>query len=237
MNELAQLDPFPFSSMLYRLLFGRGNRFLCLFTGLRRASSTEAEAVDVYVAANRTRFYRTLGIFTLVQGVAWSAFGTYLFSKRNEKLTWQMMRRDIYEFNRLIADRLESWTPETVKKLILRSRKTLVLDEPAISVADEAQPEPMECVLNSAVVETEEPELKRFADKVKEAFGVLRPDRAALEKEDIKSRRLIPYICFAMGASLVLLFHQWPTSACFGARLTLVGKAFSQSLRVQNAAL
>ncbi|KAM7535953.1 hypothetical protein Aperf_G00000090051 [Anoplocephala perfoliata] len=196
-KELAHLDPFLFSPMFYRLLIGRNIRFLHLSASLRRAFSTEAETVDIYVAANRAKFYRTLGIFTLVQGVAWFAFAKYLFSRRNEKLTWKMIKNDFYKFNHLIADRLESWTPEAVKKLILRPRKIAFVEEPTVSTADKAQPELVESVVNSEEIEKEESDMKRFANKVREAFGVDRVDHG---NEDIKSRHLVPYICFIMGA-------------------------------------
>lgn len=167
---------------------------LHLFHNLHRLPTTSEPSTHVYVSANRTRFYRTLGIFCFVQGSAWLYFGKYLLSKRPDELTWEVVKRDIYEFNQSLANRLESWTPDVVTKAILRPKNT-VTEEVAGDVAEE----------NKEIIhkEKEESDVKIFANRVREAFGVdtdlSNPEEA--KKAELSGKRILPYICFVMGES------------------------------------
>lgn len=215
--------------MFHRFLVGRGNRLSYLLNGFRRVSiNTEPEAVDIYVAANRIRFYRSLGIFCIIQGTAWFGLGWYLFRKRNEKMTLAMMKADLDHINVLMANKLESWTPQALKKIILRPQKT-VSDLSKVN-KEESNPGPLEEPAGTTETEVGEKdmqsEMKQFSEKVKEAFGVQKDVDTEVQNEDIKTRQLVPYICLVMGAlhlipPITLRLSSW---ACFSACLLLVEK-------------
>ncbi|VDL91266.1 unnamed protein product [Schistocephalus solidus] len=75
----------------------------------------------VYIAADRRRFYRSIGIFCIFQASAWSVFTTYVM--RKSEVNWKTLVADVDWFNRRIAQRLESWSPSALKKLFLCSPK------------------------------------------------------------------------------------------------------------------
>nr|CDS35184.2 negative elongation factor e [Hymenolepis microstoma]CUU98236.1 negative elongation factor e [Hymenolepis microstoma] len=189
--------------MFHRFVFGKRNPLSYLLSGFRPVSTnTESGAVDLYVGANRTKFYRTLGIFCLIQGAVWFAFGQYLFRRRKEKLTLEMMKADLNHINVLIANKLESWTPETLKKIIFRNRKTLS-GLPQVN-KEEINPEPLGQPVETIEAKVEEKdmqsELKQFSNKVRETFGILEDKDGETQDEGIETRQIIPYICFIMSA-------------------------------------
>ncbi|KAM3180064.1 hypothetical protein ACTXT7_017033 [Hymenolepis weldensis] len=195
-NLVSYSDP----QMFHRFLVGRGNRLSYLLNSFRRVS-INTEAVDIYVAANRVRFYRTLGIFCIIQGTAWFGLGQYLFRKRNEKMTLAMMKADLDHINVLIANKLESWTPQVLKEIILRPQNT-----PSVLSKvnkEESNPGPLEEPVGITEIEVGEKnmqsEMKQFSEKVKEAFGVQKDLDTEVQDENIKTKQLVPYICFVMG--------------------------------------
>ncbi|VDO01237.1 unnamed protein product [Rodentolepis nana] len=201
-NSSRNLISYSDLQMFHRLVLGRRNPLSYLLNGFRPVSTnTEPGTIDLFVAANRKKFYRTLGIFCLLQGAAWFAFGQYLFSRRKEKLTWEMMKADLNHINVLIANKLESLTPQTLKEIILRNKKTLS----GLSDVnkEELNPEPVEKPVETIEAKVEKnmkEDLKEFSVKVRETFGVLEDSGTEIQNVDIKTRQIIPYICFIMSA-------------------------------------
>ncbi|VDK30821.1 unnamed protein product [Dibothriocephalus latus] len=74
----------------------------------------------VYIASDRRRFYRAIGIFCIFQASGWGFFTAYV--ARKSEVNWDTLVADVDWLNRRIAQRLESLTPSALKQLILRPR-------------------------------------------------------------------------------------------------------------------
>ena len=96
-----------FSSMLdSRVVIGRCQRFL--FGNFRRHSTASAPPMDVFVSANRSKFYRTLGFFCLAQGTGWIGFAAYIYTKHTERVNWQALKSEFIESYQRFADFFDS---------------------------------------------------------------------------------------------------------------------------------
>lgn len=193
--------------MFPRIFIGRcSNRLSTVIRSFRRRFSSKpevGETVDIYVAADRGRFYKALGTFCFIQGAVWFGFGRYLFSKRGEAITLSSMKADLDHANFIVASTLESWAPNAIKKYILRSEKS-----PESAVEKDSSTEPVE--ETSKAEESEKVDsrsgAKMFSDKVRESFGVVEEKEEKDEKSEdmaLKTRLLVPYICFVMGTFIV----------------------------------
>ncbi|CDS35626.1 expressed conserved protein [Echinococcus multilocularis] len=190
--------------MFSRLVVRQGYRFPHLLNTLRAFStaSTAPECLDVYVSADRAKFYKSLGVFCLAQGFVWLIFGQYLRLKCGQPVTWEVMKGDVCELSRRLADRLEYWTPDAVAKVIFRSRKAPLVEEKAVKLMEEKVVK----VDYAEKAETEKGEkrsdMEILADRMREALGVKTGTAngdEARQKERERSKQLMPYLCFVMG--------------------------------------
>nr|VZI50565.1 unnamed protein product [Spirometra erinaceieuropaei] len=86
------------------------------------SSAPDLDPTAIYIASDRRRFYRSVGIFCLLQASAWGAFTAYV--ARKSEVNWETLVADLDWFNQKLARRLESLTPSALKRLILRRSKT-----------------------------------------------------------------------------------------------------------------
>ncbi|VDD79642.1 unnamed protein product [Mesocestoides corti] len=207
---------FPILSMLCRL---RPALLSCQSVVVRRVLGVSSASIDIYVGANRSRFYRTLGLFCLFQGSAWSLFGGYLFSKSAEPITWDSIKADVNSFNSRLASRLESWTPDAIAKIILRPRKPSTVDaaEPAVKAKEVEKG--VEKEADEQAKKGEEPllatESKDMASRMRLAFGLAKNDNSISQTND-SSKRLIPLLCLVMdGAKISLLTYLFVSVGAF----------------------
>ncbi len=180
---------------LLRFISRRGLAFQAAFPGPpSRLGGGPPGSADIYIAANRLKFYKSIGLFCLLQGTAWSAFTVYLLSKSLDTMNWDCMKADLNAFNVRLATTLEAWTPEVIRKAILRpkSQPTPVAEK----VDDKA------AVVEAKQEEEEEPfyisEAKGIAEKMRAAIGLVTEGEQS-EKDAFNSKRMVPLLCGVMG--------------------------------------
>ncbi|KAL5109380.1 hypothetical protein TcWFU_008842 [Taenia crassiceps] len=186
--------------MFCSLVMRRGCRFpFQLKTPRTFSINSVSECVDVYVSADRTRFYKSLGLFCLAQGSAWIVFSQYLHLKREQPVSWDILKEDVCEFTRRLAAHLKPWIPDAVAKVIFQSKTSQVEENVKMMEASDAN---IDDGKKTAKRENTS-DMEIVADRMREAFGIKTATEnasVASRRERDRKKRLVPYLCLIMGA-------------------------------------
>ncbi|VDM31137.1 unnamed protein product [Hydatigera taeniaeformis] len=181
-------------AMFCHLVVRWGCRFPHLLNTFRTFSTKSSPVcVDVYVSADRTKFYRSLGLFCLAQGSVWLALGQYLLLMRDKPVTWEVAKRDACEFTRLLVAKLQSWMPDAVDKVVFQSNKAPQMEENVVKAAE---------VADARVNGTKNKETKTYMESRADRMSRATTEEGdeASQKERAQAKQLVPYLCFIMGA-------------------------------------